>query len=301
MAKKKKNGWFGFGGKKKKKTKAQVREAKDTMFSRIRIGVWVVSVAVVLAGAGVGFWYMDGYVKGASPVAASFGPVKINQPVWFNPALSAKIEDALGGTEFKLNDDTAREVAERLERLSWLYDVKATRKDKTVDVVAKYRKPVALLRLDGKRFYVDENLKVIDYLPMDKLAIVEVKGFGKLQQRSHCKDAEDIESAVKLVVTLAEMDRRVAGENPLLSEIESVDVSNFGGRKDSKRSQLTLIAKDGTVVLWGAPIGDSARYFEAPDKEKLNALYGYYKQRSTLQGKDKFIELRYPEKTIPRP
>jgi len=97
------------------------------------------------------------------------------------------------------------------------------------------------------------------------------------------------------------MDEISTPEAPLLNEIASIDVSNFGGRKSSRRPHIVLYAKDGTQVFWGAAYGESARYLEASEREKIAMLYQFYKDHSTIQGKVKYIELRHPQEGIPRP
>ena len=98
------------------------------------------------------------------------------------------------------------------------------------------------------------------------------------------------------------MDAKSA-DRDLLEEIESIDVSNLDGRKSSspEKPHIILYAMDGTQIKWGARWDKFARYLEAPDREKLASLYKVYTQYGTIQGHYKFIELRIPQKSIPRP
>ena len=83
---------------------------------------------------------------------------------------------------------------------------------------------------------------------------------------------------------------------------DSIDVKNYGGKRDSDESHIVLNALDGTQVKWGAGLGESERYLEAIDKEKLAGLYQVYEQNGgTILGILKFIELRDPQRLVPRP
>jgi hypothetical protein len=96
------------------------------------------------------------------------------------------------------------------------------------------------------------------------------------------------------------MDRQTVPTKPLLDEIESINVSNFGGRRERGAAHIVLYAKDKTPIYWGAEIGAWAQFVEASDEEKLARLYTCYQERGTVQGGVKYIDLRLPRE-IPRP
>jgi hypothetical protein len=108
-------------------------------------------------------------------------------------------------------------------------------------------------------------------------------------------------AAVTILGKLEQMDATVAPEKPLLYEIDSIDVSNFEGRKNRREPHIVLYTKDSTEIIWGAEFGTWQRYLEAPDDEKLAKLYSYYEEFGTLLGGAKYINLRDPQETIPRP
>ena len=101
------------------------------------------------------------------------------------------------------------------------------------------------------------------------------------------------------------MDQISTPETPLLYEIASIDISNFGGRSKPDESHIVLYAKDKTPIYWGAAYGQSSRYLEAKEEEKVAGLYTFYKDYGTVQciskGVSKFIDLRQPRHNFPRP
>ena len=263
---------------------------------------------MICTAAAVGFVMLDKYVEKVSPVAARFGPIEINRPLWYNDHLGSVIAAALGGTEFQIVPGMARSVGERLETLSWLDDVKVrTRKDR-IKVTASYRKPVALVTVGGSKYYLDANMVVLEYLPMSELNIIRIE---ELDARTISPPgtewhAEDAAAAIKLIDMLDRMDAKVTPKAPLLAEIKSVDMTNYDGRKysSSKKPHIVLFAHDDTEILWGAAVGQSAN-FEAIDQEKLGQLYSDYKRYGTVQGRSnekfKYLDLRVPQSKVPLP
>jgi hypothetical protein len=119
--------------------------------------------------------------------------------------------------------------------------------------------------------------------------------------------AEDAGAAIELLDLLNKMDLYFINlnkiKNPLLSEVESIDISNFAARQSKTAPIIVLNIKDGTKIYWGAPWGQAAVYLEADDKIKLTRLYEtYISYNNSLQvaEKVKFIELRWLEDAIPR-
>ena len=288
--------WFSFGSKSAGKKKTQtgpVRGVFLILFSALCIAAAIAAVLVLL----------DRYNK-RTFLSDKTGPIELlGKPGWFNVELVQRVYDAAGGNEFSLNETVARAVAENLELLPWLYDVKAQTTSSTVAVSAKYRRPVGLIRRSRTTYYIDGNAVVLQYLPIEDLTVVEIKGFSarSIPPAGDTMAGDDIAAAIKLLAVLETMDQISTPLAPLLGEIASIDVSNLDARKSRHKAHIVLYAKDGTQVNWGAAYGRSARYVEASEKEKVAMLYEFYKDHSTIQGIVKYIELRNPQEAIPRP
>ncbi len=152
------------------------------------------------------------------------------------------------------------------------------------------------------------KVMLLDYIELDTLPVVEIKGFSlrKLPVAGDIWQGEDITSTVELLTVLGRMDEISCAEAPLLAELASIDISNFGGRKNRNNSHIVLYAKDGTPIYLGAAYGDSTLYLEATEQEKLGTLYSFYKDYSnTIQciknAICKSVDLRYAQTKIPRP
>ncbi len=267
------------------------------------------TVVIAAFGITIGFLSLDRYVRTTTNTQneTSITIELVNPPAWINEPLREKIYSAIlaDGKNIKLKEDTARIVQENLKReVAWLQKVTVRTTHNKIIVEADYRKPMALVKSGFQKFYVDSDLVVLDYIPMQELPTVEVKGLplvtrtppvGKVWQQ------DDLAAAVAILERLDRMDNLVSPDKPLLSEIQSIDVINFKGRENKRAPHIILYARDNTVIIWGAELGAWAQHLEATDQEKLAKLYEYYKEYGTLLGGVKYINLRDPGRNIPLP
>ncbi len=268
----------------------------------------VLAAVCVLAGVVIGFVFLDKYVKKAVPVSEKTASLElVDTPGWVSDQLKEKVYAAAkaNGEDLKLDEDAAGSVQQNIETLvAWLNEVEVQVTHHSIRNEGLWRKPLALVKSGLQKFYVDAELVVLDFVPMLNLPIVKVKGLsvttkppplGKVWQK------DDLRAAVAILAQLDQMDSLVAAEKPLLYEIDSVDVSNFNGRKNRRLPHIVLYTKDNTRIIWGAEIGTWQRYLEATDEDKLAKLYSYYKEYGSLLGGAKYINLRDPQETIPLP
>lgn len=265
----------------------------------------VLGVICVLAAVGVGFVFLHKYVRRAVPVSARIGPLELrNPPAWLTQPLLEKIYSAAtaNGEDLKLDEDAARSVQDNLEReVAWLHNITVQTTHKNFLVKADYRKPIALVKSGLHKFYVDDDLVVLDFLPMPDLLIVRIEGVPVVTMPpvKRVFERDDLAAAVEVLRLLGRMDEQITPDKPLLREIEVIDVGNFAGREDARAAHIVLYTTDRTQIVWGAEVGMWRRHLEAKDEEKLAMLYGFYKENGTLLGGVKYINLRDPQRSIP--
>ncbi len=285
------------------------RSAKGKRRATARSWSWVGILKVTamlcfLAASGAFLRYAEAYMKSTTP-AQEGSLVLVGVPEWVNWDLKARVAAVAGGTRFPLQDDTAAVLARNLAPMSWLDDVRIQVTHDSVRVKARWRKPLALIEIreDSSKIYVDENLVVLDYMPMPHLPIVEIEGVDLrlVALPGQVFDQNDLAAAVTLIVLLHRMDVQYTPDNPLLEHIASIDVGNFRGRRNRRESHIVLHTKDDTQIIWGAEIGEWAKYLEAKDEQKLAKLYTYYKQHGSLSAGAKYVNLRNPQDRVPQP
>ncbi len=304
MAKKKKttkkSGWFsGFFSKKTKGTRSK-KKNQQSLSHGLKIAAGIVAATLLIGGAAVGFIYMDRYVKTSRPTEKTVGPLAYALPAWVNQQWKDSIYDVIGEGPFPLDKTSARSLAQKLERISWLSNVTARVTPEYIKIEADYRRPVGVVSLGGSKYYLDRQMTVMEYLPVTAFATIEITGIGSprsMPAPGNRWAAEDAAAAVELLDWLYKMDLHFQLkkdlEKPLLDEIDAIDVSNFAARKSNSQPHITLTVKDGTKVFWGAAWGQAARYLEQDEQKKLVGLYQYYMDHNnTLQGTAKYIELR---------
>lgn len=258
-------------------------------------------VACILMGIVAGFSFLERYVKETSVVSEQTIRLElVDVPAWVNSQLKEKVYVA---ARSDANDLSL--VQQNIEReVVWLDEVTVQTTHDVLRIEGRWRKPVGLIKSGKRRFYVDAEQVVLDFVQMPRLPIVEITGLSptrKTPSLGKVREGDDLAAAITILDRLDRMDKSDTPDKPLLYEIDRIDVSNFNGRKNSKRPHIVLYAKDDTEIIWGAEFGTWQRYLESTDEQKLAKLYSYYKENGTLSGDAKYINLCDPQDDIPLP
>jgi hypothetical protein len=285
------------------------RRAREKRINAIRNWNWVAIMKVVavicfLAASGAFLRYAEAYVKVAAPAEGACLKL-VNVPTWVNWDLKNRVAEIARWPHFDVNDSAASSVARRLASMSWLADVNVRVTHDSVLVTARWRKPVVVIDIKetNSKIYVDKDLVVMDYMPMPHLPIVKAKDvfLNIVPPPGQVFDVGDLRAAVDLAEVLMRADAMYAPKTPLMEQIESIDVSNYKGRKSPRREHIVFHAKDGAMIIYGAELGEYAKYGEASDDEKLAALYGYYKESGSFGSEAKYINVRLPQNRVHLP
>ncbi len=292
--------------KKRKSFKRETSKSKkQRMITKPSLKGVLKALAIIcaLAAAGAAFYFGEKYVNSAKP--AETGPLELmNAPEWASAELKIRIYNAAGGKTFELDENIARIVAENLASVSWLSEVKVTTTHNRLLVEAKWRKPLALVKFGLRSVYVDTEMVVLDFVPISELPIVKIEGLSAtaiIPPPGEVWQSDELAAAVTILAKLDQMDKSVTPDEPLLYEIDRIDVSNFNGQENSRAPHIILYAKDNTEIIWGAEFGTWQRYLETTDEKKLAKLYAFYKEYGTLLGGVKYINLRDPQDNISQP
>lgn len=261
-------------------------------------------LVAVFVSAGFLLYFAERYVKSTTPAAT--GQIQLmDVPDWVGGKLREKILEAAGQNFVKLDENAAKKVVENLSTVAWLDNVIGKTTDKSVQISAKYRKPIAVVESGTRKFYVDSQCVVLDYVPMPQLLIMEIRGLSLEKDVPHYGRVwrrDDLEAAVALREKIYEVDVKTRYPRPLLREIAAIDVTNFGGRKDSREPHIILYTRNNTAIVWGAELGKWSQNLESTDEQKLAKLFGYYKENGyKFSTSPKYIILRDPRDNIPLP
>ncbi|MHC5183951.1 MAG: hypothetical protein ACYSPI_06710 [Planctomycetota bacterium] len=296
--KKKKGGLKSFFSK-KKKSKRSKRKDSDSFVTGLKVALSIMFLTILVAGGAIGLIYMDRYVSSSAQGENGErleGSLKlIDYPAWLNQDWIDTLVATAGGKRFPLDQGWAQTVATRLATLSWLDNVQVQTTPEYLTVKADYRRPVGLVQLGRKKGLASTKVPKPGqtWLADDAAAAVELLDLLYMADL-HFQQEKGSDPA-------SSPDKKIP-EKPLLNEIESIDVSNVAARKSRSAPNIILNVTDGTKVYWGAAWGQANIYFEADEKDKLARLYQFFMDHSnTLGGAAKYIELRWPQDSIPRP
>jgi len=288
------------GRKDLKRKKAKEARRGLGIFLKILVLVGVLGAIIV------GLAFLNQYVSRRSETANKTGELKlVDAPEWVNDALKEKIYSAAraGGEDLTIDEQVAASVQQNIATLvPWLDDVSVQATHDSLLISGRWRRPIGLVEI-GRKYYVDSEQVVLDYVPIESLPIVRIVGLAseRVPQPGEVWEKDDLAAAVDILYRLDRMDRLVTAEKPLLFEIESIDVSNYDGRYSRSKPHIELYAKDGTRIVWGAEIDKWAEHLEVTDTEKIGRLYNFYKTHGTLLNIAQYINLCDPQDYIPQP
>ncbi|MHC4259855.1 MAG: cell division protein FtsQ/DivIB [Planctomycetota bacterium] len=263
----------------------------------------VFAAACVLAGVVTAFVFLK---RTVSTSQKTLTPILVDPPAWITEQLAKEIYAAAkaDGEDLNPSDELARSVQETLSRsVAWLDQVQVRLTNNQLLIGGQWRKPIAMVKRGPYKFYVDAQMVILDYVPLPDLPIVEVKelstapappAVGQVWQK------KDLAAAVEVLSRLDARDALLTNNKPLLYEIDSIDVSNFDGREDSRAAHIILYAGD-VEIIWGAEVDNWQQHLESTDEEKIAKLYWYYEDNGTLRRGAKRINLRDPRDNIPLP
>jgi hypothetical protein len=272
------------------------------VLDRVKIVNFLVVLLALCAVGGTVSFFLMGSRRLTERLPQSGPLVLMDQPAWTSEEMINGIYESVGAREFRLQATRLDALASRLEAICWFENVRVQRTADALMARADWRQPVALVKSGTTRFYVDANSVALEYVPLVNLPLVTVTNIPLVRRPplGRVVERDDLKAAVALISLLRFMDEKAIAKKPLLREIESVDMANYRGRRKQGSPHIVLYAHDKTPIEWGAEIGSWAQFMEASDEEKLGRLYTYYRERETLQGGVKHINLWNPRE-IPRP
>jgi hypothetical protein len=295
--KNKKRRWLFFR-KDKSGSKSTRNSDPGSVVSALRIFM----LFCIIAAVGVGFVWLEKYLK----INQTGRLEVIDVPEWVNSSLEQKLYLAAtaDGENLVLDHDVARSVQHNIsEYFPWLAEPRVQAMADTVRIYGRWRRPLVHLKLGLKNFYVDRELVILNYVSLPELNVPLVRGVqleGPLPTAGEKWKKSDLRAAVTVVEQLAQMDRMTVPDNPLLSEIKTIDVANFRGRRNAGSAHIILYATDNTEIIWGAEPEKWHKHLEASDAEKLARLYEFYTRYGTLLTGVKYIDVRQPS-SVPQP
>ncbi len=211
--------------------------------------------------------------------------------------------DAQGVNHWTLRDNAWIKRITEVRRV-----ISADRKTETIEIHAEYRQPAGWVVYGDKFYLVDSEFVRLpgEYSLEDRKATsglmaisgVDLPGASqKVPEPSEAWATEDLAAGMKLVDFLK--------GQPFISQVASVDMANYRGRKDKGQPWILLDtiwpAADGKarVVQWGRPLGEES-FYEVKASAKLKALNEIYIRFNRIDADRDYVDIRKDEVLLPK-
>jgi hypothetical protein len=246
--------------------------------------------------------------------AAAPRVVLANRPAWMSQALAEQIIGTVRpvGLHTVFDRQLLKETAEAMAVNPWIKEVRQVRRayvhgpGDTLEVDCVYRTPTALVQWDNTYWLVDgDGCKLPAEYPQREMPRAMFDAQGKLMLRviqgvtrppvrtGKLWPGDDLAAGLELVKLLS-------GQS-FAEDIPTVDVSNFGGRRDSLAAQIVLVTRFGTQIRWGRPPSAKDYFVEVPTSQKLQSLADIFNEMHRVDGGQPWIDLRFDRVTYPSP
>lgn len=234
----------------------------------------------------------------------------VKGPAWMTPAILGELDvtvlDPAFPKRFSLLDpDVCRRIAAAYERCVWVervervikHDPRVNPDSPPLEVYLKFRRPIAFVQqpdgfclVDGHGVRLPGVYREPRLGPVRLLVITGISSSPPAAGQVWSEPA--LQSAVQVADAMAP--RREA------FRLVSVDVSNFGGRRDPRDTEIALYTTNDTRIKWGkAPSSEAALLREKTPAEKVAYLdYVYQSLEGQVDGVLLYIDI--PNEAIRR-
>jgi hypothetical protein len=184
-----------------------------------------------------------------------------------------------------MDKDLLRMAARQMMDSGWVRKVERVSRDMdgTIRMLCDYRRPIAMVatQRDDGTWYVPIDREGVR-LPEEYRRVQPDSGWmlivglrSKLPPVGKAFGSSTPDNDAVSAVRLASM---LFDREEVSSLISTIDVSNYGGRKDKFDTHIKLLTQDGRMVKWGSAVG---REVEEPESaDKLNNLAIWLKRHS---------------------
>jgi len=259
------------------------------------LGKFLIVIGII-AVAGVGLKYLEGYVKDVNRQRQVQLSVELaHTPAWAGPELIEQVCLSTGvkSDDFLLNDDLVKQWAAHLSDNPWVKEIHHIQKryDGRIVIDCELRRPIAMVRQHNRNVFVDSQGMVLPEMEVYG-HLVQLQGeLSRLPEPGHIVSSKSVKAGLDVLNLIRQVDEQLPGKERLWSQLFVMDVSNYEGRVDKSRPHLRLYTKNQTEIRWGAALGRERPYYEAPPKSKLASLYRAFKQTGSLDHYQ-YVELR---------
>mgnify|MGYP004412687801 FL=1 len=216
----------------------------------------------------------------------------VDRPDWLSPAAERSInQKAFSSARFSIFDpDLTSKIHQAYENDPWVLRVDRVSKHfpNEVQVKLSLRRPIARVFRANREFLIDRDSMMLERLNRNtaatyrRLPAIIGAPASPPKRGVRWKDSGII-AAADIIRTL----EREKLLQPL--KIRVVDISNFGGRRNPRQSDVVLVRSNRVRILWGRTAGS---FGELPLQQKLKKIRQLMKEAGDLGNVD--WNIRFP-------
>lgn len=268
-------------------------------------------VALGACGAGLvwGFSRLDESVSRLPMYQMTSESLRLVEgPPWMTPAILADLDirDQLPQRFSLLAPDICGRVARAYEQVVWVERVERVEKrdprvspdEPPLEVQLKFRRPVAFVEGNRGAYLVDaQGVRLPGVYPeaprLGDCTLLVIRGVNSAPPTpGHAWLGGSVLAGVRVAEAVAPQQE--------VYRVTTIDVANYGGRRDPRDTEIALYTKNGTRIKWGkAPSPEAEMLQEKSLAEKVAYLnYVYERLGWRVDGVIDYIDV--PNETIRR-
>jgi len=273
-----------------KRSRTEEKDGRPLRRRRFAVALLLVVAAGAMAAAAVfGLVRLRRHVREAPMFQISAETLRlVKGPSWMTPAMLADLDLLVLDPEFPerfslLDPGISARLAAAYERSVWVERVKRIEKhDPRVDptrppleVVLTFRRPAAFVETRRGYCLVDaEGVRLPGVYREPQVGACRLLVLRGVEtpppEPGRVWSDASLLAGVKVAQTVAPQRERF--------RLAWIDVSNVGGRRDPRESEIALVTASGTRIRWGRAPGPEAERLEKSPAEKLAYLSYVYDQ-----------------------
>jgi hypothetical protein len=238
--------------------------------------------------------------------------VLANRPPWMSDFLADEIitENQPVGLHSAFDKQLLIDTSKALLSSPWIKRVNQVRRTyvhspgDTLEIDCEFRAPAALVKWGDYFWLVDsQGVKLPEQYTAEQLPKILTGADGKMNIRiidgiahAPCESGQvwlgdDLAGGLEMAGLVSELD--------WADQIRTIDVSNFGGRRDPGEAQVVLVTRFGTQLRWGRAPSSKDSFVEVAPAQKLDAIEAIYREKKRVDAGQPWIDVRFDRVTCP--
>jgi hypothetical protein len=244
---------------------------------------------------------------------SQLGIILKQRPTWMSDALAQQVANSIrpAGLPSAMDHQVLHDVADVCAANPWVKNVRQVRRvfnkapGDAIEIDCDYRTPMALVHCGDQLVLIDEDgYKLPEKFPAVQPPRIMFDAQGHMNIRiidgvhalppyldGQKWSGDDLHAGLQLA--------KLLHGKTFTEEVHRINVSNFGGRRNPRDPQITLVTKHKTEIRWGEPL-DLGFHAEKTPGEKLQRLASLHQRYGRIDGGYSWLDIRLDKVLYPQ-